>query len=784
MVLAGQHYPAATLMVFMPALLYLYERLALRPTRFIAVLFVATVSAFLVFSIYYVYMVCLLMPLYVAFRIFTSPRGGYKDFIIRPLLFALVGAGLSAVFVFPTLYVYLSCPRVSGSFAAAPVFALDSMANYQAVFSRFFSNNMALSMHHYGYDPVLYAGLVTLLLLPQSFFYRRVIDRVACGIGCVIVLGLLVFPYARIVMNGFSQLNYRWTFFVILCAIVVSVKNIDCLVRGSIHRKTLVVTAFLLLAGLIALFVRLDAVNDSKSLLDLLDYGIAGVLILLYFLLLLCVNPLGRGVLLLKTLLVFLVVVDLAWASYRIVNHRDTVPADIILKRQGYFDYTGDVIAYLESNDSGLYRVDRSYLSVFLRDSLVYRFKGVQAYNSLNNPSFLEFMRAFDIPFGYGFINNIVGFGARQNLQTLVGVKYYLAKNGHAVPYGYERIYDTGDITVYQNMHALPLGFAYDAYIDYESFTRLENHQKDEVLLKAFVPDRSKADPVHLSKLSAADLSNYCFRQEISLLPGRVDAVVHGVPVSSFENAFPEKIIIMASNESPVMDITVRAEAYAAGETALNLRMFIECDQPSDAVLYWKKPGEEFAAARSFDVHLRKGLYPYNFGDVSGAINHYALQLDGTGAHDLRLLLRDVRGRIVVRDVAISARYPADMGGYVADILKLQGRALAIQQYGNDYLRGDIQMDRPGLLFFSIPYDEGWGATVDGRETETEKVNIGFTGIRLDAGHHTLELRYVPPWMQAGKIVSLLSAFILFLICLLKKPRSFIFNEHAESKTF
>jgi len=71
-----------------------------------------------------------------------------------------------------------------------------------------------------------------------------------------------------------------------------------------------------------------------------------------------------------------------------------------------------------------------------------------------------------------------------------------------------------------------------------------------------------------------------------------VHAVVHGVPDSSFGNAFPEKIVIQASHESPVIDITVGPGAYALCGTALNLGMLIECDRASDAVLYWKKPGK------------------------------------------------------------------------------------------------------------------------------------------------------------------------------------------------
>ena len=783
MVLAGQHYPAATLIVFMPALLYLYERLALRPTRLIAVMFVATVSALLIFCIYYVYMVCLLMPLYVVARLFSSPRGGYKDFIVRPVMFALAGAGLSAVFVFPTLYVYLTCPRVSGSLASVPVFALDSFANFQAVASRLFSNNMAFSMYFYGYDPLLYAGLITLLLVPQCYFYGRVQDRVACVLGSIIVLACLMFPYCSIVMNGFSQMSYRWTFFVIFCAIVVCTKGVDHLIAGAgIHRKTLIATTLLLLALLAALIMRLDVVTGARNLSDVLDYGVAGVLILLYCALLLCINRTGRRMRLLKLGLTALVVVDLVWASYRIVNHRETVSPDIIQEHLGYFDYTSEAIAYLESIDRGIYRVDRSYLSVFLRDSLVHRYKGVQAANSFNHPSYIEFLQENDIPFLYGANPYIAGFGPRQNLQTLVGVRYYLSKKGHAVPFGYKLIHSIGDLDIFKNTYVLPLGFAYDAWIDYKTFSRLENHQKDEALLKAFVPDSSKANPVKLLKLSASDLSNYTFRQDIPLPPGRVDAVVHGVPDSSFENAFPEKIVIQASHASPVVDIRVRDGAYAPGETALNIRMGIESSHDADAVLYWKKPGEEFSEANSCEVQVRKGFYGYNFGDGAGAINHYALQLDGAGAYDLRLLIRDVSGRIAIQKVAITARYPADVSAYTHDVLKLQGRALDIQQYGSDYLRGDIRLDHPGLLFVSIPYDEGWGATVDGRETETEKVNIGFTGIRLDAGHHTVEFRYEPPWMQAGKIVSLLSAAVLIVIIFRLKPRRAVLTESAESR--
>ncbi len=76
----------------------------------------------------------------------------------------------------------------------------------------------------------------------------------------------------------------------------MSARKIDHLIAGAgIHRKTLIATTLLLLALLAALIVRLDNVTGVKRLWDVLDYGVAGVIILLYCGLLLCVNRTGRG---------------------------------------------------------------------------------------------------------------------------------------------------------------------------------------------------------------------------------------------------------------------------------------------------------------------------------------------------------------------------------------------------------------------------------------------------------------------------------------------------------
>ncbi|MBM4310596.1 MAG: YfhO family protein [Deltaproteobacteria bacterium] len=786
MILTGQHYHAATLMVFMPAYLYLYERLALRPTRLVAFMYAVTLAVFLIFCIYYVYFVCLLMPLYILFRWLSSERGTFKDFIIRPALFSCIGAGLGAFLVFPTLYVYLTCPRVSGSLSGANIFSLDSAANYYAVLSRFFSNNAAFSKHLHWYDPALYCGLITLLIVPQIVWHGRIRDRLICGLGFCIVCAALVFPYFRIVMNGFSHTTYRWSFFVILCAIAVGAKALDHLVRtGNVHKKTLAATALVLFSLLAAVILRLNAYGSGR---DLLDYGAAGVIIALYCGVFMCMSRAGMMPLL-KTLLVLLVAVELAWASYRIVNDRETVSPDSINNRQGYYDYTSDAIAYLRSIDDGFYRVDRSFMSVFLRDSLLHRYMGLQAANSMNHPSYIEFNCAVDVPSLYGTFCYLPGFWSRQNLQTLTGVKYFLAKKGHAVPFGYEYMHTAGDIDIFENRHALPLGFVYDACIDHATFSRLENHQKDEVLLKAFVAEPGTPVPAHVSNVSSEEPTNYLYRKEVPFLPGQFDVAIHGVPEASVDNALPATISIRAFDESPVLDFSTQPISGTPGEAFLNIRMGIECDHAADAVLYWKKPTEEFSSDRSVDVRIKKGWYAYNFGDSVGTLSHFngAIRLDCSEPHDVRLVIKNVRGNVTVDKLAITARYPRNMLPYVYDTAKLRQGGLKVTTISSDYLQGEIELDSPKLLFLSIPYDEGWKARVNGRRAQTEKVTIGFTGIYLDKGYNLVEMRYVPPWMTAGKIVSIVSIFVLLLVLVFfRKPAQTAagadYNTHVSSQ--
>lgn len=58
------------------------------------------------------------------------------------------------------------------------------------------------------------------------------------------------------------------------------------------------------------------------------------------------------------------------------------------------------------------------------------------------------------------------------------------------------------------------------------------------------------------------------------------------------------------------------------------------------------------------------------------------------------------------------------------------------------------------FVFFSIPWESGWSAYIDGKEVALEKVNIGFMGLVVPAGDHEIALHYETPGLKAGAIVT------------------------------
>ncbi len=83
-----------------------------------------------------------------------------------------------------------------------------------------------------------------------------------------------------------------------------------------------------------------------------------------------------------------------------------------------------------------------------------------------------------------------------------------------------------------------------------------------------------------------------------------------------------------------------------------------------------------------------------------------------------------------------------------------------------------INTPTPELVFFSVPYENGWSATVNGKEVEVENVNNGFMAVKVPAGESEIRFDYKTPGLRDGIIITIISLILLSLYVLIMKKLS------------
>ncbi len=97
------------------------------------------------------------------------------------------------------------------------------------------------------------------------------------------------------------------------------------------------------------------------------------------------------------------------------------------------------------------------------------------------------------------------------------------------------------------------------------------------------------------------------------------------------------------------------------------------------------------------------------------------------------------------------------------DCFKLAETAATFFKRDNGGFTAIVERDNPNLVFFSVPYDEGWSATVNGERVEIEKVNAGFMAVLVPEGRSTVKFEYTTPGLLYGIYITVVSFGILMV---------------------
>jgi hypothetical protein len=117
--------------------------------------------------------------------------------------------------------------------------------------------------------------------------------------------------------------------------------------------------------------------------------------------------------------------------------------------------------------------------------------------------------------------------------------------------------------------------------------------------------------------------------------------------------------------------------------------------------------------------------------------------------------------------VAIKNKDGKDRNFELAMPFKLDSFAtIRLTSYKPNHLKYVSNNNNLGFGVFSeMYYENGWKATVDGKETEIVRVNYVLRGIQIPAGKHTIEFKFEPQVVKTGSTITLISCIgMLFLL--------------------
>lgn len=456
---------------------------------------------------FYLYLYTILIVVYYTLRFNEIQRWNFGKWFIGLLtigIISVLGVGIGAFMFGSNVFQMFESPRGSGEFAytnqllSQPILGLADSVQRSTHFMRLFSTNMIgnaetfRGWNNYMEAPMFYCGLLSLVTVPQVFYFGNRKSKIIYGILLGLCFWVMLFPYFRYTFWLFTGDYYRTLgLFTLLALLYLNIRAIQSIIEEKkVGLLTLLATVVLVL---IILFAFAPAENINKSLQKtaaLLVITYAGIMYLISKKILLSVG--------IVALLLVCIGEMIFFSNNTTVNKRSrATKQEMNEASNGFRDATLDAIAYLKKADpSPFYRIEKDFTSGTaihgsMNDAKIQGYYGSRTYQSFNQLNYVRFMRSVKLlnPKDETASRWIVGLISSPLLQRLCGVKYYLSKNPDAFAANQGMNMDSvatfGEVKVLKLKDTLPLGITFDTYISEDNFEKLDSVSRQVILLQS-----------------------------------------------------------------------------------------------------------------------------------------------------------------------------------------------------------------------------------------------------------------------------------------------------------
>ena len=110
---------------------------------------------------------------------------------------------------------------------------------------------------------------------------------------------------------------------------------------------------------------------------------------------------------------------------------------------------------------------------------------------------------------------------------------------------------------------------------------------------------------------------------------------------------------------------------------------------------------------------------------------------------------------------------------YTQDCADRRAHSCSVFQMNNAGFHAEITMDKPNLVFFSVPYDDGFTAYVNGEKTDILQVDEGLMAVLCPAGASSIDFVYQAAGLSASRVVTAVAipVWVVYVACFVRRKR-------------
>jgi len=691
--------------------------------------------ALAIFSNFYIgYMSCIFVAIYFFVRFFTmseeerNPRGekGHlgKTFA-RIAVFSVIAVMIAAVVIL-TAYYSLSFGKLEFS---NPDYSPAQRFDFIDILSKVYFGSYD-TVRPEG-TPFLYAGMLMAILAPLYFFLKSVpaSKKIGAGLFCVIFLISFNLTTADLFWHGFQRpnwLNSRFAYMFVMIALLMAYEVF-------IRLREIPYTKVIASGGALALILVFLQKMGLDNLPELISVWASLLIIGVYVVFLKYTHANASRNTVETTAVVLAILVSIEMFASGVANLYALDDDVVFSSRDSYRDFLDPYYRAVEYvDDDSFYRSEKIHHRK-VNDNFAIGLNGITNSTSTLNSGVINLLNNFGFTSKSHWSQYV---GGTILSDAFFGIKYIYANPAKkATPWYideyYELIATTEDgIKIYKNPYALSIGFGISSAIDDFKNDEMSYDGPFEYMNDLFALTSGNEDLKIWNRISMDD-----YRSSGSREFDVQDEVKH----KGYEK-----------NSTTDATLTLKLTA----ENTDHIYMYIPTKWPRKATL--KVNGKNLGQYFTNDTHAIIDIGAFEEGE------------------EITVVLKQEETKMYIKqDDTYFYSFDSALFEEYAD--KLTTTELNVTDHSETMLAGTVNGgDKGTRILTTIPYDEGWHITVDGKPVEYKKTlsvpdpdikeedNLsGLISFDVPAGEHTFKMTYMSDAFKYGAIISI-SGIVLF----------------------